>query len=212
MQLNELLAKGGFLMYPMIAMSILALYIIVDRLIYFSTFGRISDSWCQNILGALREQKIEYVREEVKKHNNIIANTLSEMFTNLHSGFSVDYVDQLIGQYAEIQVAKLQKKLTLLSVIASASTMVGFLGTVLGLISTFNVISQTTDPVTPNLIASGIYEAMITTAVGLVIGIISDVFDKLLDNAVNKKVVKLEGYANEALGIIREKRIDFTRR
>ena len=212
MQLNELLTKGGFLMYPMVAMSILALYIIIDRLIYFSTFGRINDTWCQNLLGALRERKVEYVTEEVKKYDNIVANTLSEIFSNLKDGSSIDYVDQMIGQYAEMQVMKLQRKLALLSVISSSSTMVGFLGTVLGLIATFNVISQTTDPVTPNLIASGIYEAMITTAVGLVIGIVSDVFDKLLDNALNKKVAKLEGYANEALGIIREKRIDFTRR
>ena len=212
MHLNELILKGGWLIYPMLLMSLVALYIIFDRLIVFSTFGRISGSWCQNILGALKAKKVEYVTEEVKKSNNVIANTFVKIFENLESGLSLDYVESLSGQYAQFEISRLQRKLSLLAIICSSATMVGFLGTVLGLITSFNTISQTTEAVTPSLIANRIYEAMITTAIGLVIGIISDCFYKYFLGSLDKKITKLENYTNELLAAIRENKIDFVRR
>ena len=176
MHLNELILKGGLLIYPLLLMSVIALYIIFDRIIVFLSLGKVSRQWSTNIIEALKAGKVDYVTEEVKNHHNVVANTFSKIFESLGNGLSVDYVDNLAGQYAEFEISKLQKKMSLLSIISSAATMVGFLGTVLGLIASFNAISQTTDAVTPNLIANGIYEAMITTAVGLVIGIVSDCF------------------------------------
>lgn len=212
MNLNELIVKGGVLIYPMLFMSVVALYIIFDRIIIFSTIGRISNSWYKNILGALRSKKIEYVTEEVKKHNNVLSNTFSKIFEDLEQGASIEYVDNLSEQYALYEISKLEKKLSLLSIISSSATMIGFLGTVLGLIESFNTISSTTEPVTPHLIANGIYEAMITTAVGLVIGIISDCFYRYFVSSLNKKITKMEGYTNEIISTIRENQISFIRK
>lgn len=212
MHLNELILKGGLLIYPLLLMSVIALYIIFDRIIVFLFFGKINRQWNINIIEALKAGKVDYVTEEVKNHHNVAANTFSKIFQSLENGLSVDFVDTLAGQYAESEIFKLQKKMSLLSIISSAATMVGFLGTVLGLISSFNTISQTTDAVTPNLIAGGIYEAMITTAVGLVIGIVSDCFYRYFAGALDRKIVKLEHYTNELLAVIREYKIDFCKK
>lgn len=212
MHLNELILKGGVLIYPMLLMSIFALYIIFDRIIVFILFGKINSQWSSNIVEALKAGKVDYVTEEVKNHNNIIANTFCKIFESLSHGLSLDQVDNLAGQYAEFEISKLQKKMSWLSIISSAATMVGFLGTVLGLISSFNTISKTTEAVTPNLIANGIYEAMITTAVGLVIGIVSDCFYRYFVGSIDRKIVKLENCTNELLTAIRECNIDFGRK
>lgn len=212
MHLNELLLKGGVLIYPLLLMSVIALYIIFDRIITFLFLGKMNRQWYSNLIEALKAGKVDYVTEEVKNHNNIVANTFSKIFESLENGLSVDYVDNLAGQYAEFEISKLQKKMSLLAIISSAATMVGFLGTVLGLISSFNAISQTTDAVTPSLIANGIYEAMITTAIGLVIGIVSDCFYRYLIGSLDRKIVKLESCTNELLAVIREYRIDFRRK
>ena len=212
MHLNELILKGGLLIYPLLLMSVIALYIIFDRIIVFLSLGKVSRQWSTNIIEALKAGKVDYVTEEVKNHHNVVANTFAKIFESLGNGLSVDYVDNLAGQYAEFEISKLQKKMSLLSIISSAATMVGFLGTVLGLISSFNAISPTTDPVTPNLIANGIYEAMITTAVGLVIGIVSDCFYRYFAGSLDRKIVKLESVTNELLAVIREYKIDFCKK
>ena len=80
MHLNELILKGGLLIYPLLLMSVIALYIIFDRIIVFLSLGKVSRQWSTNIIEALKAGKVDFVKEEVKNHQNVVANTFAKIF------------------------------------------------------------------------------------------------------------------------------------
>jgi biopolymer transport protein ExbB len=101
---------------------------------------------------------------------------------------------EAVGQ---VEVHKLEKNLSLLGTIAGTAPMLGFLGTVTGMIQAFMTMAQSTSSITPQLLSAGIYEAMITTAAGLVVGIVADLGYKYILIRVQKATYHIEHAASQ---------------
>ena len=99
---------------------------------------------------------------------------------------------------------RLEKNLSLLGAVAGIAPMLGFLGTVLGMIQAFMAMAHTTTAITPQLLAGGIYEAMITTAAGLVVGILADISYKYILTNVERVSYKIEQTASQLIEIVQE--------
>lgn len=169
-------------------------------MIVYTFYGQISKSWCKNILSLIMHQNINAAQDEAHQKHNIIAKVFSTGLDNLQEGET--YVDSIMTKTANTETAKLTNNLYLLSMITSAATMIGFLGTIIGLIKAFMKIAQTTDQITPQLLANGIYESMVTTAVGLIVGVISDIAYRIFISKYHKKCNDLEIYCNDLTKLI----------
>ncbi|OJW68945.1 MAG: biopolymer transporter ExbB [Candidatus Amoebophilus sp. 36-38] len=202
MSILELLLKGGWVMVPILLLSVLTLYALIERMVVLYRSARISQKWLTNLYNQLLTGGIEEAKLLCEQKNTAIANVIKAGLENLpHEPGNLEKSMEVAGQ-AEIH--KLEKNLSLLASIAGIAPMLGFLGTVLGMIQAFMAMAQTTNPVTPQLLAGGIYEAMITTAAGLIVGIIADISYKYIVNKVEKASYKIEQTASQLIEIVQE--------
>jgi biopolymer transport protein ExbB len=202
MSILELLVKGGWVMIPILLLSILTIYAIIERAIVLCKNTKISQKWLNNLYNQLLTGGIEEAKLLCEQKNTAIANVIKAGLENLpHEPENLEKSMELAGQ---TEIHKLEKNLNLLASIAGLAPMLGFLGTVLGMIQAFMAMAQTTTPVTPQLLSSGIYEAMVTTAAGLVVGIMADVSYKYILANVEKASYKIEQAASQLIEIVQE--------
>ncbi len=161
------LEQMGVVGYLLLACSIISLAIIIERLIFFLSNHPISEKWIARLLQlqthVLPEDLIRDLQH--KRFGRVIL----ELFTQQ----SMDHEEReslLSLRLLEVQ-SELSRYLQLLKILASISPLLGLLGTILGMIRSFDAIAQVQGPITPSLIASGISQAMLTTAAGLLIAI-----------------------------------------
>jgi len=170
MNMFELLLKGGWIMLPLFLLSILSLYIIVERILGFRKHQS-PNAWIEKIEQTLLDGTTEAIRPLCEHKTNGIAKVLVRGLESIAMPpKAIEFAMENVGKKI---VYQLEKNLALLGTIATVAPMLGFLGTVTGMIQAFIAMSQATEHVSPKLLSSGIYEAMITTATGLVVGIIA---------------------------------------
>lgn len=202
MSILEFLLKGGWVMIPILLLSILTVYALIERIMVLYKSGRISQKWLANLYNQLLTGGVEEAKLLCEQKHTAIANVIKAGLENLpHEPANLEKSMEMAGQ---VEIHKLEKNLSLLASIAGIAPMLGFLGTVLGMIQAFMAMSQTSTPVTPQLLAGGIYEAMITTAAGLVVGIIADVSYKYIVNNVEKASYQIEHTASQLIEIVQE--------
>lgn len=159
-------------MLPIFSLSIIALYALLERLIVLHRALRVPSSWLEHINAKLIAGDIQSAQMLCEKKSYAIARVIQTGIAKLKKSNKV--LREAVENAAQQEVYHLEKNLALLGTIASAAPMLGFLGTVLGMIQAFMNIAQQTQQVSPKLLSGGIYEAMITTAAGLVVGIIAN--------------------------------------
>lgn len=166
----DLLSKGGIIMVPIGLLSVIAVYIIIERVwtVMNASGGK---KWVKQVKEKLQRGDVIEAELLCDKHNNAISRVLLSGLTKKKLGIVV--VESNMEQAAKEEVYQLEERLSLLSTIAGIAPMLGFLGTVTGMIQAFMVIAQTSEQVNPRVLANGIYEAMVTTAAGLAVGIIA---------------------------------------
>ncbi|MFH1516159.1 MAG: MotA/TolQ/ExbB proton channel family protein [bacterium] len=151
----ELIVKSGIFIYPIIAMSVFGLFIIIERAIFFLTQLPSHQAIMRNLM---TENQTDHEPDTL----------FSELSKAIKSG---KFDDELIGVYIEKEVAQTVRFLNGLAVIAQSSPLLGLLGTVTGLIAAFVQIESLGEAVTPSDLAGGIWEALLTTAAGLFVAI-----------------------------------------
>lgn len=170
MNMFELLLKGGWVMLPLFLLSIMSLYIILERILVLRKH-KSPRSWMAKIAKSLQEGPIDAIRPLCERKANAVAVVLLRGLDTMDmKPKTIELAMENVGKNI---VHRLEKNLSLLGTIAMVAPMLGFLGTVTGMIQAFIAMSQATEQVSPKLLSSGIYEAMITTATGLVVGIIA---------------------------------------
>eukprot|EP01132_Coremiostelium_polycephalum_P000332 gene332-424_t len=198
----ELLLKGGWLMIPMLFLSILTIYAIIDRIIALRKYGNISKPWLTHIYNQVLTGDIEEAKLLCVQKKTAIANVIQAGLEVLpHELNTLDKSMEFAGQ---IEIYKLEKNLSLLGAITGTAPMLGFLGTVMGMVQAFMSMAYSTTAVTPQLLANGIYEAMITTAAGLAIGIIADLGYKYVLTSIEQVSREIEQAINQLTDIIQE--------
>jgi len=170
MSLFELLLKGGWVMYPILLLSLIAVYVIVERILTLSRAARIKAEMLDSIVGNIMRAELSIAETTVSQYHTPVSEILLKGIKRI--GSPVKDIESAMESTGRIEVMKLEKNMNLLSVIAAIAPMLGFVGTISGVIKIFYNISLA-DNISIGLIAGGLYEKMITSAAGLIVGIIA---------------------------------------
>jgi len=162
------LEKGGWVMYPIIFCSILMLGIVIERAYSLRRKNIINPEFIKKVQGHWNWKDIHLGLQLCKSYDHSLARILKAGM--LRFGGKVDEIERAIEGAGQHEASLLNSNLRVLGAIANLAPMMGLLGTVFGMIKAFNVISQSGTG-NPGLVASGISEALITTAAGMVVGI-----------------------------------------
>lgn len=194
-----LLVKGGPIMIPILLLSLISVYLFIERSIFISKTSRIDPHLVNNVKDML-------IREDIKGAMVYCERSTSPFSSIVHKGLTrlgspIRDIESAVENTARVEVYKMEKNINLLAAIAALAPMFGFLGTVIGMIKAFYDISMS-DNISIGIIASGIYVKMITSASGLIVGVLSYIFYTYLNARIERVVNKMEVTAIEFLDIL----------
>lgn len=166
----ELLMKGGFIMIPIILLSIVSIYLFIERFLYIRKNSVIDESLVKSIVNELRNNKAEEAllksRNDKTSLGKILESGLSE------KGKSAKEAEGYMESTTNIEIAMMEKDTGYLGIIAGIAPMLGFIGTISGVIKIFYNISLS-DNISIGIIAGGLYQKMICSGTGLIVGVIA---------------------------------------
>lgn len=195
-------SKGGFLMIILFIISIAALSIIIERLIKLKKAQKNEEEFLQEVYGFLGENKLELaIRVCEDRHGSPIANIIVKAISVMERG--LDETKEVIESAVNKEIHHLEKNLGTLATFAAVAPLIGFLGTVTGMVKVFMRLGETGGGVDISLLANGIWEALITTIGGLAVGIITILFYNYLVGKVEDLAHELEENSNEFIFNIR---------
>jgi biopolymer transport protein ExbB len=199
---GELVLKGGWVMVPIILLSIIAIYIFFERFYVIARAGREDMNFMDRIKDYIYDSKIDAAislcRSSVSPAARMVEKGISRIGRPQHD------VNTAIENVGKLEVYKLERGLPTLATIAGAAPMIGFLGTVIGMIKAFYDMSNAGNNIDVSLLSNGIYTAMVTTVAGLIVGILAYFAYNILVAKVEKVVFRLEATATEFMDILNE--------
>jgi len=202
----DLTVQGGIIMIPLAIMSVIAVYIFVERLLAISRAGKIDKNFMNNIRDHIKHGKIDSAKAMCNTTNTPLARMIEKGISRI--GRPLDDISAAIENVAKLEVSKLEAKMALLATISGAAPMLGFLGTVVGMIkSLYNMAESArlnSGTITVEALSGGIYEAMVTTVGGLVVGIVAYVCYNLLVAQIDRVIYKMEAGAIEFMDVLNE--------
>lgn len=202
LSLFDLALKGGPIMVPIALCSVIAVYIIFER--YFSIRKSAKDdpNFMNNIRDFISNGNIDAARSLCRNTDSPIARMIEKGISRI--GKPLSDIEKAIENIGNIEVVKMEKGLSLLATVAGAAPMLGFLGTVTGMIKAFYNMSKAGKTIDISLLSGGMYEAMVTTVAGLIVGIFALVAYNLLTAMVEKVVFKMENSSIEFMDLLQE--------
>lgn len=200
----DLLFKGGFMMIPLILLSIVAVYIFVERILTIRKAAQTPSQFTDKIRQLVGTGDISGAKMLCSQTNTPIARMIEKGISRI--GSPLKNIEVAIENVGKIEIFQLERRLSTLATISGAAPMLGFLGTVIGMIRAFIAIAQEQGSVSPKLLSSGIYEAMITTAVGLFVGILAYLGYNYLVSQVSKVIHKMEYNSIDFIDLLQEPR------
>ncbi|HBX52592.1 MAG: biopolymer transporter ExbB [Bacteroidetes bacterium GWF2_33_38] len=202
LSLMDLAIKGGWIMIPIILLSIISIYILVERSIAIKNARKEDANFMNNIKEYILDGKIESALTICKSQNTPLARMIEKGIRRL--GRPLNDVNTAIENVGKIEVAKLEKGFAFLATSAGAAPMLGFLGTVTGMIRAFYNMASAGNNIDITLLSSGIYEAMVTTVAGLIVGIMAYLAYNYLVARVEHIVNMLEARTTEFMDLLNE--------
>lgn len=200
----ELTLAGGPLMIPLALCSIIAVYIFVERIRTINKANVSSEAFMGRIKELVLKGDINGAKILCSQHDTPVARMIEKGVSRI--GSPLKNIEASIENVGKIEVFRLEKNLSVLATIAGAAPMIGFLGTVIGMVSAFIAIAQEEGSVSPKLLADGIYTAMVTTVAGLIVGIIAYLGYNFLVTRVSKVVHRMEYSSIEFIDLLQEPR------
>ncbi|MBR4841940.1 MAG: MotA/TolQ/ExbB proton channel family protein [Bacteroidaceae bacterium] len=195
MNLLEMATKGGWIMIVLLVLSLICFYIFFNRIAVYRKASMKDPSFLDRIKDYMKNGEIKSAQILCKATNTPLSRIV-EKGIDMHDLDSKD-IQAGMENAANIEISRLEKGLSGMSTIASAAPMIGFLGTVIGMVRAFWEMSNAGNNIDVSLLSGGIYEAMITTVGGLIVGIIA-LF------AYNYLVTRVDRIANEMEYFIQE--------
>lgn len=202
MSILDMAMKGGIIMIPLLILSFIAIYIFIERLLAISKAGKEDKNFMNNIRDYILNGKIDSAKALCKSTNTPVANMIEKGVSRI--GRPLDDISAAIENVAKLEIYKLENKLALLATISGAAPMLGFLGTVVGMIKSLYNMAGAGDNIVISTLAGGIYEAMVTTVGGLIVGIMAYICYNLLVAQVDKVIHKMEARTIEFLDLLNE--------
>lgn len=199
---GELVIKGGWVMVPIFLLSLIAIYIFVERWYVIAKAGREDMNFMNRIKDYIYDSKIDAAMALCKSSISPASRMVEKGITRI--GRPLNDVNTAIENVGKLEVYKLEKGLPTLATIAGAAPMIGFLGTVIGMIKAFYDMSNAGNNIDVSLLSNGIYTAMVTTVGGLIVGILAYFAYNMLVAKVEKVIFRLEATSSEFMDILNE--------
>ena len=194
--------KGGWLMIPLFALSILAVYIFAKKWWIINNITKSSDALLEGVEAYLKECRYSKATDLCKESDNPIARMLLKGLSKMDR--PVEEIKQAVENQAQVELAILERSLPLLATISGGAPMIGFLGTVLGMVQAFFNMSNAGNNIDITLLSSGIYTAMITTVGGLIVGILAYFGYNFLSARISSLVYSMESATIELMDALGE--------
>jgi len=197
-----LAVKGGIIMIPLIILSIIAVYIFFERYFLINSSIKEDSSFMDKVKDYIHAGQIEYALVLCQQTDNIITRMIEKGISRI--GRPLNDISAAIDNVANLEVARLEKGLPTLGTIAGMSPMIGFLGTVLGMIRAFYDMANAGSNIDVQLLSNGIYIALVTTVAGLSVGIVASFCHNLLVARIERVVYTLQARATEFMDLLNE--------
>ena len=201
MNLFDLLMQGGVLMIPLALLLALALFFFFERLMAIRKASKIDDNFMNIIRDHILNGNVSAARSLSKNTNNPVARMIDKGIQRI--GKPIDAIERSMENVGKLEMYKMEKNLSILSLISGIAPMFGFLGTIVGMVQLFYGISSTGE-YTLSTIASGIYVKMVTSASGLIIGLMAYVGYNFLNAQIDKTANRMEVASAEFIDILQE--------
>jgi biopolymer transport protein ExbB len=198
----HILMQGGYIMIPIGLLSILAIFVIAERWRVLNNAQLDNEKFLGTVEDMLKEgstrQAIRYCEEMDKPLSRILKQGIKRLGRPIHD------IEDAIKNAGKREIHHLEKKMDWLATIAGVAPLLGFLGTVTGMIQAFMEIQSLQGNVNPSVLAGGIWEALITTAAGLAVGIFAFFFYNYLISRINRMVFDLEVSTTEFIELLQK--------
>ncbi len=197
----DLTVKGGWLMVPIVILAIVAVYIFFERFFALKKASQFENNFIDRIRDYIHDGKIDAALNLCNSTDRPVARMIEKGLKRL--GRPIKEIEDSIEIVGKFEVYNLEKNLVILGVIAGIAPMFGFIGTIAGVIKIFYNISLA-DNISIGIIAGGLYEKMVTSAAGLLVGIVAYIFYHWLNVMIEKVVHKLELNAMNFIDLLQE--------
>ena len=202
LSLWSLTMDGGYLMIPLALLLLVSIYIFIERSIVIHRAGKEDGTFMQRIRDYIHEGDIASAEKLCKRTDTPYARLILKGVTRI--GRPMNDVLVAIENTGNIEVAALGKGFTWLSTTAAGAPMLGFLGTVVGMIQAFFALASAGTSANITVLSSGIYQALVTTVAGLVVGIIALFAYNYLVSRVNRVMTGMEAKTMEFMDLLNE--------
>lgn len=198
----DLAIKGGWIMIPLVILSIMAVYIFVERYLSIRKSAKSDSNFMNRIKEYIHEDKIDSALALCQSQNTPVARMIEKGIQRI--GRPLSDVNTAIENVGNLEISKLEESLPTLATIAGGAPMLGFLGTVIGMIRAFYDMAMAGNNIDVGLLSNGIYTAMVTTVAGLIVGIFAYFGYNFLVARIEKVIFSLEGSTSEFMDLLYE--------
>lgn len=196
-------AKGGWLMLVLLALSIVAIYLFGKKWWMIHKAGQIDRNFMNDIRDYLHEGKLKSAITLSTKYDSPIARMVEKGLERI--GRPLNDIQAAVENVGNAEIARLEKGLPILATIAGGAPMIGFLGTVMGMIQAFFNMANAGNNIDITMLSGGIYTAMVTTVGGLAVGIIAYFGYNYLTSSISNLVFKMENTTIDFMDLLQEK-------
>ena len=199
--LLELLLKGGWVMVPIFFLSFVTFYILIERFIVIKKASMNTTKFMEKVKSLILQGDVKSAKNLCEQTESPVARMIEKGIMRL--GRPLKDIESSIENTGKIEVYKLEKNLSILGIISGVAPMLGFVGTISGVIKIFYNISIE-ENISIGAIAEGLYEKMITSAAGLIVGIIAHVAFHYLNLLMDRVIYKMESNSLEFIDLLQE--------
>ncbi len=197
----DILERGGPLMIPLALLLITAIFVFIERVMAVNKASRMDENFMNIIRDHIVNNNVTAARSLAKNTNNSTARMIDKGIQRI--GKPIDAIEKSMENVGRLELYKMEKNVSILSVIGYIAPLFGFLGTIIGMFQLFYNIASTGEYSIAN-IAGGIYVKMISSAGGLIIGIIAYIMYRYLNSQIDKTTNKMEVASAEFIDILQE--------
>ena len=195
----ELLMKGGFIMIPILLLSVFSIYLFIERFLYIRKTTVVDQDLVFNIIGEIRKKKhleaLSQSRNSETSLGRILESGLSQ------NGKTPKEIENYMEATANLEISEMEKNTGYLGIIAGIAPMLGFIGTIAGVIKIFYNISLA-DNISIGIIAGGLYQKMICSGTGLIVGVIAYSCYHYLQMMIDRYSIVMQRQVNEVVKVL----------
>ena len=202
MSLWDMTMKGGWIMLILAVFSLIAMYIFIERFITINRASKKDDNFMESIRNSMKQGKLDEAKTLCQQTGTPLSRMIEKGISRI--GKPLNDIQTAVENVGNLEVSSLEKGVALLAMISGAGPMLGFLGTVIGMIRAFYDMSMAGNNIDIAGLSTGIYQAMVTTVGGLIVGIIAFIFYNILVSQIDKVVNMLEAKSIEFMDVLNE--------